>query len=239
MKLIHFPSWLFSAASSLTTTSTVGASRLWIWRAQSEALSCGYRIVRSGAILLALLIAPAFATTFDYSYTFTTMWDGTAAPNYVFINRGPFTISGSFDGDQAGDYVTNISNLTMVMNGVQVAGPIQAVTYNPQAGTLPGAVVSFTASNNNFTFTDGNVFTNSPPINEVFSLGFYGYSYASPGVFARSNIQDVTTFYVQAINGTWSLTERSESAVPDQASTGILVGAAVTGIWVARRRKRS
>lgn len=162
-----------------------------------------------------LLVAPersAQAATFDYSYTFDTGQ----------------VISGSFTGDQSGQNITDIANITASLNGTPFTGPLYAMSYTgaPNAcnsvscfsGT--GAIVSFNAQNNNFLFLN----TDSPTdfVNSNYANVFYIIPYG--GSERTSYYQPPTNTFIDYDNehyipNNWVLT----AAVPEPSTWAMMI----------------
>jgi hypothetical protein len=171
------------------------------------------KTVSSLALLLTAIVGPlatgARADTYDFSYTFAS---GDVA-------------SGSFDGTTVGNFVDNISNITVGLDGNPFPGPI----------SLSGSVsaVSFDASQSFFDFTAA---AGNPDFFLLFG-SFDGTSLANAqfqelsGAFTHLFPDDLP---IQAAN--WSLTDVSGSSVPDGGTTVALLGVAIVGLVVLRRQ---
>jgi hypothetical protein len=165
--------------------------------------------------------APLSAATFDFTYVF-----GTGE-----------TATGSFDGTQNGNIVEDISNISLVLNGVAIAGPLQATAFQP--GWAGNAVVGFSVNDSNFIFTDRD----PPPFDGNYQPGDHFFFLVAPYLQSASSYIDavqVSEFAVNANGGPtgWTLTERTAQApgVSDTASTATLLGLALAGAIAARRR---
>lgn len=165
------------------------------------------------ATLLGVGTGPAFGATFNYSYLFAD----------------ELHITGSFEGTQNGQYVENVSNLSLFFNGAAAPGSIYASAYDEATFSyLPGPVIWFAAELNNFFFTNsdyagwdltGDTFfglSNGTAAAQSFTLGFSG-SYDQP-----------------IVQGSWSLSEAT--SVPDSGATGLMLGTALVGLCWWRRR---
>lgn len=166
--------------------------------------------------------APLSAATFDFTYVFDT----------------GETAAGSFDGTQNGSIVENVSNISLVLNGTAITGPIQMVGFGP-AGWAYNAVVGFSVADSNFIFTDRN----PPPVNGTYGDGEHFFFVVAPYLGAASSFVNNTQVYELAVDANggptgWTLTERTAqtSGVPDTASTAALLGLALGGAVAARRR---
>ncbi len=178
------------------------------------------------AVLIALCSFSAKADLFDFSYKFAS---------------GDI-VAGSLEGTQNGIFVENISNVSVLWNGNQFAGPLNQFYYNSGCCFSSGpAIVSFDANFNSFAFSDGtatNLFDatnffammadNGPWDSAVVKIGdnyssdvsYNGAQYISPeiqGPFDASN---------------WTLTPVPEPEIYAMMGLGLgLLG------WVGRRRK--
>jgi hypothetical protein len=179
---------------------------------------------------IALVAGAAHAATFDFSYTY---------------GIGD-TVTGSFSGTGPVTAVTNITNISVKVDGTPLLGPLSAWSYTSAGSDCPtcfvagGAVASSIADNNNFLFTNGatNYFYLIPWPNgdsnpeAVQAL----LTYNIPGHTDLYNGQ----YYLQLYNGTfvpgnWSLTE-----VPEPAAWALmLVGFAGLGAAMRAARRRS
>lgn len=101
-------------------------------------------------ICLMVLIAMGLGvggTTFGITYNF----------EYVFNNG--LEITGNMDGDKDGDYLKNISNVSVYFNGSKMVNEV--VLGNPNINSTAGAVVSFDVTKNNFVFANAPLSTSS------------------------------------------------------------------------------
>lgn len=172
--------------------------------------------------LAALCLATNLArgTVFTFSYAFG---DG-------------LTASGSLTGTQNGQFVDNVSDVSLFFNGVAVPGSIFASQFDgPTFSYLSGPVVSFDALQNNF------VFSNSDFANGDLSADSFFYilnaSVADDTAVASSvplgffGSQDLPT-----VSRSWSLTAAPSGSVPDEGATCALLGMAMAGmVWWRRK----
>jgi hypothetical protein len=165
------------------------------------------------ALLLTASVGPfptsAHADTYDFSYTFAS---GDA-------------VSGSFDGTTVGNFVDNISNIAVGLDGNPFPGPISL------GGNASN--VSFDASQ---SFFDFNAPAGSPDFFLLYG-SFNGTSLANAqfqelsGAFTHLFPDDLP---IQPAN--WSLTDVSGSSVPDGGTTVAMLGIAIFGLVVLHRR---
>ena len=162
--------------------------------------------------------APVFATTYNYSYTFTPV-------------LGTNWVSGSFDGTANGDLITDLSNITAVLNGFAPfngSGSLWGSHYDAGTGgwVSGGAVASFDGLQNNFLFIDSNF-----PLVPNYSNYYYS-------VYSLYHINDLffESGYVYDLpltSGIWSVT--AANPIPEPSSMALL-GASLIGLGVNRRR---
>jgi hypothetical protein len=176
--------------------------------------------MKTKLLLLALgLTGIAHATSFDFSYAFG---DGSNT-----------LITGTLDGTQDGNFVDNVSNVTLSFNGIQIAGPLFTASFDDTLGYVPGAIVSFDLNLNNFVFADGDV-GNGGGYSELFTI-LTGSQVASDYATFYSSSQNLFPLDSPP-NASWSLTPQTQSSVPDSGSTAALLGVAGLGLAWARRR---
>jgi len=164
---------------------------------------------------LGLTAGSSFGTTFNYSYTFG---DG-------------LEVSGTLDGTQNGNFVENVSNVSVFFDGIAMPGTIYASMYDG-LNYLNGPVVSFDALQNNFLFATSDLAGGDFAYDSIFYMlnssvfEDTALAFSSAGVGYAS--QDFPTF-----SGSWSLT------VPDSGSTLVLVALSMGGLaWVRRESSK-
>jgi hypothetical protein len=139
-------------------------------------------------------------------------------------------VSGTLDGTQNGNFVDNVSNVSVFFDGVALPGTIYTSMYDG-LNYLSGAVVSFDALQNNFLFATSDLASGDFGYESLFYM--LNASVFEDTALALSNVgigyasQDSPTS-----GGSWSLT------VPDSGSTILLMGLAMAGL-VGMRRKLS
>jgi hypothetical protein len=175
------------------------------------------------AAVVAACSGAAHASTFDFSYTFT---DGQ-------------TVTGSLDGTQNGDLVTDISNVSVDFQGTVFTGTLYAGTFNATSGGFDyspnAAVVSTNGLLNNFIFADNT----DPAANNVTNFFYYINNSAfstdgTPAVSAANfNPGANSTFGLDspAAPGQWSL-----APVPVPAALPLMISG--LGLLAAARRRR-
>ena len=178
------------------------------------------------AALLAVCGGAANASTYDFSYTFTN--NNVPAP----------VVTGTFDGTLTGNLLTNISDVSVSVNGVAFNGPLFLGSWDSTAGAVSfaanTAVVSTNAAQNNFVIAD-----TSDPSLATFTNLFY-YVSGAPGTTPSGGSQEVSlqniagpsAFDLDTV-GTWSLTP---APVPLPAALPLLVSG--LGLIAAAKRRR-
>jgi hypothetical protein len=179
------------------------------------------------AALLAVCGGAAHASTYDFSYTFTT--NNSADPVPV--------VTGSFDGTLSGNLFTNISDVSVAVNGVAFNGSLSIGSWDPVAGEANfapnAAVVSTIGAQNNFVIVD----TNDPTLLSNWTNLFYYVNGTGP----QGNSQEVSLqntlgpsgFDADSTGGvgTWSV-----QPVPLPAALPLLVCG--LGLFAAAKRRR-
>lgn len=168
---------------------------------------------------LALGALSARATSFDFSYTF---------------DNG-LVITGSLDGTANGQYVDNVSNVSLFFNGSAATGPFFTSIFDIGTSTyLNGAIVSFDATLNNFAFTSDDINNGGGDTGFVMLDAFNGgglpisFAYNIPEGIAGNDVTNAAR---------WSLTAATSTNVPDSTTTAGLLGLS-TLVLVALRRRR-
>jgi hypothetical protein len=185
------------------------------------------------AALLAVCGGAANASTYDFSYSFTS--------NFAPPDTQPPVVTGSFDGTLNGNLFTNISDVSVSVNGVAFSGQLSIGSWDASAG--PTGAVNFAASSavistngalNNFVIAD----TTDPNLGTYTNL-FYYVSGTTPDQVGGQEVslQVVPTglsgFDNDALGGvgTWSV-----QPVPLPAALPLLVSG--LGLFAAAKRRR-
>jgi hypothetical protein len=176
------------------------------------------------AALLAACSGAAHASTFDFSYTF----------NSISNDPAPL-VTGTFDGTLNGNLLTNISDVSVAVNGVAFNGTLSIGSWDPSAGEANfapnAAVVSTNGALNNFVIVD----TNDPTLTSNWTNLFYYINGTAPGSqeVSLQNTLGLSGFDSEAAGGvgTWSL-----QPVPLPAALPLLVSG--LGLFAAAKRRR-
>lgn len=180
--------------------------------------------VLAGAVLLSLSSTAAFAATFDFTDTFL-------ATNYGAYWAGPaVTVTGSFTGTASGNLITDLSNVSVFVDGVGFGGngvSVMSFTYTGagETGFVPGGVVSFDGSQNNFQFIDYAHHDGSGNPLQVYDISQLGLSEVI-GATVRGEDGD----------NNWSVSQVSPVPLPAALP---MFGAAVAGFAAWGRKRRA
>lgn len=178
------------------------------------------------AALLAVCSGAAQASTYDFTYTFNSLSNDPAP-----------VVTGSFDGTLSGNLFTNISDVSVAVNGVAFNGSLSIGSWDSSGGVVNfapnAAVVSTSGALNNFVIVD----TNDPTLASNWTNLFYYVN----GLGPLGNSQEVSlqnTFGPSGFDadstggvGTWSV-----QPVPLPAALPLLVSG--LGLFAAAKRRR-
>lgn len=172
------------------------------------------KILRTAAAIAALAaasVAHAASSTFDYSYTFAS----------------GDVVKGSFTGDASGNLVTNLSNITAIVDGTPLtgSGALFNASYDPSTFTWTADTgrASFDGTQNDFLFVDTHYPTDS---------NFTNYFYSITAVNTVTESREFAYADSSVATSRWTLT----SAVPETDNTVLLLaGLGLMGL-VARRK---
>ena len=184
------------------------------------------RIKSTYLALLAVLLSPTAANAVPFTFT------------YVF-EGGLHTVAASFDGTQAGNFITDLLNISVQLDGVDIGTPNHFValvydgdptSHSPNTWTSP-ATVAIDGVGSNFGFFTPD-FT-----------GFKAYFYIIPWCNADclgDNATGVQTYFndyhTYEYNGNYNSGNWQVTAVPEP-STLALFGIGLLGMGLARRKK--
>ena len=158
----------------------------------------------------------ASASTFDFSYKFSSSGQ---------------TVSGSFDGNAAGDFITDVDNISVSIDGTALTGRLYAYRYN--IGWVAGnPVVSFDRNKNEVIFVNCDQFICAGGIPADYNYFLMRHSNNNENAaLYKANAFNVADGYP---NDSWSVTARAQ--VPEPGSV-VLVGLAVAALVVQQRRR--
>ena len=167
-------------------------------------------------VLAALIPSTAHAGIFAYSYTFGV---------------GDI-VTGTFVGTQNGNLIADISDATVLLNGISIGDAIYTAGFSiphvwgPTADGL--AVVSIDGTQNNFVFSASDLDHGGNWLNgEIASLSYPGWS-GMAGTWNGKSDFDVP------MNISWSV--RNISSIPDTGATAAVLGVSLIGLAALRRR---
>ncbi len=173
-----------------------------------------FKLLRPLACAALLAAGAAEATTYQYSYT--------------LLSGG--VVSGSFDGTANGNLITGLSNFTVFIDGVGFNNNGNLYTYDSHANAAY-ATVSFDGKATDLLVTDVDLYNGN-------------YSYILALAPFNGGATDAINYNTPLGNGgegngDYSAARWSVSAVPEPATTFMLLGGLVLVGAVARRRKQT
>lgn len=178
-----------------------------------------FRTISAFTVLCSILSrAHANPWEFTYEYRFNNGVEATG------------TFIGSFS--QQDLMVTDVSDVTLWLDGVQQTGPF-ALFHIDGSAWQPGAVISFDYAQDNFLITNGD--PNSLGVSSYFGVAHTSSPLGFPSALAGwTDASGATfTYYDPTISGDTHLTYRN---VPDGGSSIALLGIAIVGLVGLRRR---
>ena len=172
------------------------------------------RTVAATVALAAASVAHAASSTFDYSYTFAS----------------GDVVKGSFTGDASGNLVTNLSNITAIVDGTPLtgSGALFNASYNPATftWTADAGRASFDGTQNDFLFIDSHYPTDT---------NFTNYFYSINGVGTLTDSRAFAYGDSSVATSRWTLT----SAVPETDNAVLLLaGMGLMGLVMRRKAAR-
>lgn len=168
-----------------------------------------------GLALLGFALGAARADSFNFSYVFG---DGLA-------------ITGSLDGTENGNFVENVTNVSVFFDGSALPGTVFASRFDG-ASYLSGPIISFDALQNNFVFANADLANGDFGFDSIFYM-------LNASVFSDTALAYSALGYASqddpTVAASWSL---SRVAVPDQGKTLALLalGLLVLGCLQGRAR---
>jgi len=171
-------------------------------------------IVLSTALARAPLAAHAEVFNFSYSFDPANTTDSTA-----------LAVTGSFSGDLVGSFISNISNISVFLNGQAFTGPLVAEELDSSGNVIAAPVqVSFNMGSNSFAFFN----TTDPSTASNFLAIAGGF------ISAVNTNQAGNNFGFETADGAkWTL---ATVPVPEPSSYALLLAGLALMTMVARRR---
>jgi hypothetical protein len=170
------------------------------------------------AVALISAAISSYADTFNYSVTFDS------------FGSAHGVVSGQFDGTQSGNIITDLSNATVLINGVSVGPNLFIRSVSNEGLDVP--VVSFDPALNNFVFS---LYDTASP---VFAFGDGLVGSANLFVSYSNELRFSARQDVRLGDPSWSLVDVSTSSVPDCGMTINMLIMAVAGLAGFRRKLR-
>lgn len=194
------------------------------------------RKVAACAIGISLLLSN-FAQAANFSFSWVS--DSSYNLNTWWKDDGPLTVTGLFSGNANDNLITNLTDISVYIDGVGLKGngnlytssihPSQLGGYEWHSG---GAVVSFDGSKNNFMFSDVNF-----PINNIYT-NYFG------SIFDGTNQQGYNANTNQEAHGfssltiaNWKVTQLTASVPEPETYAMLLAGLGLMGAVTRRKQK--
>jgi hypothetical protein len=176
------------------------------------------QILVTSALLASLTSLPAHATLYDFSYTY---------------NKG-VSVVGSLTGSLVGDYLTDVGNVHISVDGSPFYDYSFALAYsNNSWNNTIDPIVSPNVFLNNFLFVDSNF-----PSDTSYTKYFYVINSPSFGLQTAIYTSSVSTFD-SSTNGSWSLSEHRVAAPIPEPETYAMMLAGLGVLGFMTRRKKS
>ena len=146
-------------------------------------------------------------------------------------------VSGTLTGDLDGDYVKNIGNITMFINGIKLGKTFYAYGNDFDNIYTNTSMLSANAALNNFSFLDtGNwqvdAFTTRFTFDGYADNDPFHYNHVSYAV----NGSTTNSAFDRPMNPSWRLEIIPPGGEAPEPATLLLAGAALAGLGAARRK---
>ncbi len=181
--------------------------------------------MKSNTLMFSIAIG-LFAATLAHADTFKYTWQ---------FDDGSKVI-GTFDGVANGNLVSNLSNISVAIDGVAFVGngSLLDFSWNPDRTLVRGgATASFNGLDNNFFFVDTDI------INDPFYTNYFGIAHHRNLPFFEDNAQDLNGnihMSAQYHPTKWTLTKLSPVPEPESWAM-LLAGMGLIGGMAHRRRQ--
>lgn len=172
------------------------------------------KIILGSTVVFGLATAPASALVFEFSYAFE---DG-------------LIVTGSLTGTLNGTVIENVSDVSLVLDGIALTGPVYPLRYEAETYVL-GSVVSFDALQNNFVFATSNLATDEEFFSDAsFFAVVDSWPDFSPLAVARWELEEIYSTDQPPDPTRWTLTQ-----VPESGATAAMLAFGTSALAVLPR----
>lgn len=188
------------------------------------------------AAVAALVVASAAqATSFTFKETLHLGYDAANGNAPVTGTK----VKGSFDGDVSGNIISNLSNISVFLNGAAFVGngALYASSVDPSSGFVSGGgVVSLDGTANNFLFIDTDYPNDNNYHNFFYNISGLAAAEAAVDV-VNGNAGGIVAYDSPALPGSLKVTQASAAAVPEPATWAMFIGGfGLVGAGMRRRK---